>query len=167
MALRQPRYLGLLLGLSLAVNVFAAGAFVGGWYGSRDQGAVPSEGVDLAALVAALPANVQAEARAALEVREADIGLRLEALRDARTGAELALLADAYVEDMLEEGLREVRARGGDVQAALHEVVLEMARTLDAVDRAELAALLFVDRAGGLRLAGAATATAVAAVELD
>ena len=167
MALRQPRYLGLLLGLSLAVNVFAAGAFVGGWYGSRDPGAAPREGVDLAALVAALPANVRAEARAALEAREADIRLRLEARRDARTGAELALVADPYAEDMLDEGLREVRARGGDVQTALHEVVLEMVSTLDAADRAELAVLLFVDGAGGLRIAAAEPATAVAAVALD
>ena len=162
MAQRQSGYLGALLGLSLIANAFAAGAFVGGWYGTARQVPAPTAPSDLAALVGALPASVREEARTALDVREADIRLRLEGLREARLAAEVALLADPYSEDLLEDGLREVRGRGGEVQTALHEVVLEMVGSLDAADRAELATLLFVDRTGDLRLA-AAPPTAIVA----
>ncbi len=152
MALRQPRYLGILLAVSLALNLFVAGAFVGGWLTQRT---VPTDiaGTNFSGLVAALPNNVRNEARAALDVREADLQLRLAALREARAVAEQAMMADPFFSDVLEAGLADVRARGGDVQTALHEVVVEMVEGLDAVDRAELADLFFAG-AGELRLAG-------------
>lgn len=153
MALRQSGYLGILLSVSLAANLFAAGTLFGGWFTRRAaEPATDAASLSLSALVAALPDGVRNEAQSALAVREADIRLRLEALSEARAAAELAMMADPFFADLLEAELADVRERGGDVQTALHEVVIEMVEGLDAADREALAELLFTGN-GGLRLA--------------
>ncbi len=165
MALRQPRYLGILLSVSLAVNLFAAGAFFGGRFAQRAaEPMTDAAGLSFSGLVAALPDNVRDEARSVLDEREADIRRRLEALREAQAEAELAMLANPFLADALEAGLAEVRARGGDVQAALYEVVIDMVEGLDTADRAALAELLFAGT-GGLQLAGRTGSTALAALD--
>ncbi len=158
MALRQSHYLGILLSVSLAVNLFAAGAFFGGSFAQREAS---GSGVGFSGLVAALPDSVRDEARTALAVREADMRLRLEALQEARAAAEIALIADPFFAESFDAELADVRARGSDVQAALHEVLIEMAAGLDGADRAVLAELLFTGR-GELRLAERAGTTTLA-----
>ena len=162
MALRQPHYLGLTLSLSLALNLFAAGAFFGGWFAGR--GATEASGVSFSGLVAALPGSLRDQAQAALVVREADLRLRIDALREARAAASDALLAEPFFVDMLESGLSDVRARGGDVQAGLHDVVIDMVADLEATDRAALADLLFAGT-GDLRLAQRPGATILAVAQ--
>ena len=161
MALRTQHYLGVLLSLSLAINLFVGGAFVGGWLADAEA---PVERVRLNEIVADLPSTVRDEAQSALSLREADLALRLAALREARDGAQIALIAEPFFADRLEAGLADVRARGGDVQAALHEVVVDMVEELDASDRATLADLLFAG-AGQLNLATRSEVVHFAAVE--
>ncbi len=167
MALRQSHYLGILLSLSLAANLFAAGAVVGGAFAERETGRQDDiAGAGFSGLVAALPDSVRDEAQTALAVREADMRLRLEALREARAAAEVALIADPFFADSFDAGLAEVRALGSDVQAALHEVVIEMAEGLDEADRAALAELLFAG-SGELRLSGRTETTMLADLALS
>ncbi len=150
---------GFWLTASLALNVFLAGLWIGGFVG--DSGEAPFEARFRSAppvfsaqgILFALPEASREEARDILDARSSQIRASIEDLRDARRAVAAAMARDPLDQAATNAALAELRGRTETVQSVLHGIVLEIAQDLDAVDRERLARAVFQSSLYGIPLA--------------
>ena len=150
---------GLWLTASLALNVFLAGLWIGGFVG--DSGEAPFEARFRSApavfsaqgILFALPEASREEARDILDARSAQIRASIEDLRDARRAVAAAMARDPLDQAATNAALAELRGRTETVQSVLHGIVLEIAQDLDPIDRERLAWAVFQSSLYGIPLA--------------
>ena len=141
--------LALALTVSVALNLFLAGAFVGGWITRDGAGLHPAAGgpapdYSVAEFIRALPPGALAEAERAVGARSGDVGSRIDGLRRAREAVIAALARQPLDADAVAAAFAELRLRSRDLQAALHEVVSDVAGRLGPADRTHMARGLFL-----------------------
>ncbi len=150
---------GFWLTASLALNVFLAGLWIGGFVG--DSGEAPFEARFRSAppvfsaqgILFALPEANREEARDILDARSAQIRASIEDLRDARRAVAAAMARDPLDQAATNAALAELRGRTETVQSVLHGIVLEIAQNLDPIDREHLARAVFQSSLYGIPLA--------------
>ena len=132
------------LALSIALNLFLAGAIAGLWLGA-DGDSRPAQEAEysFAEFVRDLPDETRLRIATALDTRRDDVARRIEALARARAGVVTALGAEPHDPDRLRRALAGLRESTRDVQAAMHAVVGEVTDRLDPADRARLARSMF------------------------
>jgi uncharacterized membrane protein len=132
-----PRRLAVALALSLAFNLFLAGMIAAGWLAEGERISAARErpprifrhgleGLD----EDMRPAVEEARRRHAREI----VPLTRE-MRAARREMRQALAAPELDEKRLQAAFEELRRRSHDAQAAVHALMLEIARTLDPAQR--------------------------------
>ncbi len=150
---------GLWLTASLALNVFLAGLWIGGFVG--DSGEVPFEArlrsatpvFSAQGILFALPEASREEARDILDARSALIRASIEDLRAARRAVAAAMAREPLDQVATDAALVELRGRTETVQSVLHGIVLEIAKDLDPADRERLARAVFQSSLYGIPLA--------------
>ncbi len=136
-ARRAPRWMKIVLGVSLAFNVLIIAA-VGG-LAIRHGGPHGGAGFrDLRSFARFAPEEHRDEARAVLERHQEDYRAGRQRIRDARQEAADIFKADPYNEEALESALSEIRAASGDIQALAHGAMVEIGAGMTAEQRAEV-----------------------------
>ncbi len=153
------RRTGLWLTASLALNLFLAGLWIGGF--ASDSGKSPFEArfrgpppvFSAQGILFALPEANREEARDILDARSAQIRASIENLRDARRAVAAVMARDPLDQAATNAALVELRGRTETVQSVLHGIVLEIAQDLDPADRERLARAVFQSSLYGIPLA--------------
>lgn len=150
---RSP--LGIVLTVSLAANLFAAGAAIGFVLPSvlwqAESGAAASRGsLSLDDVVRTLPADGRLRAAAAIEGVRSELVDGLAAQDAARRDAAALLAAETLNPHAAGAALTALRDRTGALQASVHGVLLEIATGLAPGDRQLLSGALLLQgtRAG-------------------
>ena len=132
------------LTLSVALNLFLAGAAAGLWLGADAAPPAAAETeYSFAEFVRDLPDETRLGIASALDSRRDDVARRIEALARARAEVVTALGAERHDPDRLRRALVGLREATRDVQAAMHAIVGEVTGRLDPDDRARLARSMF------------------------
>lgn len=138
------------LTVSVALNLFLAGALAGVWLGG--DGALPwsaretgGEAVEysLAAFVRDLPDAARGRMAEALDTRRGDVTRHIEALVRARAQVAEALTAEPYDPEAVRRAFGLLRDSTRAVQATMQGIVSEVTAGLDPADRARLARGMF------------------------
>lgn len=153
------RRTGLWLTASLALNLFLAGLWIGGFasdsgkslFEARFRGPPPVFSAQ--GILFALPEANREEARDILDARSAQIRASIENLRDARGAVAAVMARDPLDQAATNAALVELRGRTETVQSVLHGIVLEIAQDLDPADRERLARAVFQSSLYGIPLA--------------
>lgn len=152
------RRTGFWLTASLALNLFLAGLWIGGF--ATDSGDSPLEGFrpppplfSAQGILFALPEDRREEARDILDAKSAQIRAAIEDLRDARLAVAVAMASEPLDQAATSAALAELRKRTEAVQAVLHGIVFEIAEGLDPADRERLARAVFQSSLYGIPLA--------------
>lgn len=130
------------LTLSVALNLFLAGAAAGLWLGADATPPAETE-YSFAEFVRDLPDETRLGIASALDSRRDGVARRIEALARARAEVVTALGAERHDPDRLRRALVGLRETTRDVQAAMHAVVGEVTDRLGPDDRARLARSMF------------------------
>lgn len=148
MAIGRRRWFGILLTVSLAVNLFAVGILIG--VVATGGGHFVRRGFDPAgagfqaspAFMALAPESRQHAIEKFGEV-EADLRAETVALRRAQRIVVRALSADPYDADAADAALRDLRQRSDAVQAILHGYLTRLGDDLSAEERRRLGRAIF------------------------
>lgn len=150
---------GLWLTASLALNLFLAGLWIGGF--AADSGESPFEArfrgppplFSAQGILFALPEASREQARDLLDAKSAEIRAAIEDLRAARRAVAATMAREPLDQAATSAALVELRKRTGGVQAVLHEIVFEIAQDLEPADRERLARAVFQSSLYGIPLA--------------
>lgn len=156
---RFVRRTGLWLTASLALNLFLAGLWIGGF--AADSGGSPFEArfrgppplFSAQGILFALPEASREQARDLLDAKSAEIRAAIEDLRAARRAVAGAMAREPLDQAATNAALVELRDRTGAVQSVLHGIVFEIAQDLDPADRERLARAVFQSSLYGIPLA--------------
>ncbi len=129
------------LSLSIALNLFLAGALAGFWIGSDPAPPRPGNGVEysLAEFVRDLPGESRLRIADALDDNGAEVARRIGALTRARARVARALGAEPYDPASVRRAFTALRQSTRDVQASMHNIVSQVTDGLGPQDRARLA----------------------------
>jgi uncharacterized membrane protein len=137
--------LGLLLAVSLAVNVFIGGLVAGRaigtkpWQAAGEIGAGAGLRFTLARIVDALPKDQRPVVEDIIRAHRGDITSALRALQAARSDAAAALRAEPFEPVALTAALGELKAASSDLQSTLFEALEDAAAKLTPAGRDALA----------------------------
>ena len=156
---RFVRRTGLWLTASLALNLFLAGLWIGGF--AADSGESPFEArfrapppvFSAQGILFALPEASREQARDLLDAKSSQIRAAIEDLRAARRAVAATMARDPLDQAATNAALVELRRRTEAVQSVLHGLVFEIARDLDPADRERLARAVFQSSLYGIPLA--------------
>lgn len=156
---RFVRRTGLWLTASLALNLFLAGLWIGGF--AVDSGESPFEArfrpappvFSAQGILFALPEASREQARDLLDARSAEIRAAIEDLRAARRAVTATMAREPLDQAATNAALVELRGRTEFVQSVLHGIVFEIAQDLDPADRERLARAVFQSSLYGIPLA--------------
>ncbi len=156
---RFVRRTGLWLTASLALNLFLAGLWIGGF--AADSGESPFEArfrapppvFSAQGILFALPEASREQARDLLDAKSSQIRAAIEDLRAARRAVAATMAHDPLDQAATNAALVELRRRTEAVQSVLHGLVFEIARDLDPADRERLARAVFQSSLYGIPLA--------------
>lgn len=136
----DPRFRWVLLA-SVALNVLLATALASAWYqhGRRGgpHGALWMPRAEV--LEKVVPDSDRAALRAAYERHRDDVRPRIRALREARRAVHEALHAEPYDEARALAALEALRARDAEVALAVHELLLDVTRSVSPEGRRAIA----------------------------
>ena len=139
----RRRWRGVLLIVSLALNLFLVGLLVGGRLADwRQPGPVFGVGVGpgtVSRLLRELPDSARNDARAMFLERRPEIRRQMRALQEARSDAYRALTAEPFDQQGFADAMAAVRQRTASVQAEVQAVLIDLSGELDAETRARLA----------------------------
>lgn len=156
---RFVRRTGLWLTASLALNLFLAGLWIGGF--AADSGESPFEArfrapppvFSAQGILFALPEASREQARDLLDAKSSQIRAAIEDLRAARRAVAATMAREPLDQAATNAALVELRRRTETVQSVLHGLVFEIARDLDPADRERLARAVFQSSLYGIPLA--------------
>ena len=156
---RFVRRTGLWLTASLALNLFLAGLWIGGF--AADSGESPFEArfrpappvFSAQGILFALPEASREVARDILDEKSAQIRAAIEDLRAARRAVAATMAREPLDRAATNAALVELRGRTETVQSVLHGIVFEIAQDLDPADRERLARAVFQSSLYGIPLA--------------
>ena len=132
------------LTISIALNLFLAGAVSGLWFGAGSAPPpAPEAGYSFAEFVRDLPDETRIRIATALDERQNEVSRRIGALAGARAEVVGALGAEPHDPDRVRRALVRLRETTRDVQAVMHAVVGEVTDGLSPADRARLARSMF------------------------
>ena len=132
------------LTLSIALNLFLAGAVAGLWFGAGGSPQpAPAAEYSLAEFVRDLPDETRFRIATALDDRQDDVSRRIGALAGARAEVVTSLAAEPHDPDRVRRALVRLRETTRDVQAVMHAVLGEVTDGLSPADRARLARGMF------------------------
>lgn len=132
------------LTLSVALNLFLAGAAAGLWLGADGTSPpAPEAEYSFAEFVRDLPDETRIGIATALDRRRDDVARRIGALARSRAEVVTALGAEPHDPDRVRRALVTLREATRDVQAVMHAVVGEITDGLSSRDRARLARSMF------------------------
>ncbi len=141
---------GAALSLSIALNLFLAGALAGLWIGGDGGPPRAGNGVDysFAEFVRDLPGQSRQRIAEALDADGAEISRRIGALTRARARVARSLGAEPYDPASVRRAFTTLRQSTRDVQASMHTIVSQVTDGLNAQDRARLAQSMFAAAPG-------------------
>ncbi len=156
---RFVRRTGLWLTASLALNLFLAGLWIGGF--ASDSGKAPFEArfrgpppvFSAQGIIFALPEANRESAREILDAKSSEIRAAIEDLRAARRAVAVAMATEPLERTATNAALVELRKRTEFVQSVLHGIVFEIAEGLAPEDRERLARAVFQSSLYGIPLA--------------
>jgi len=133
---RAPRWMKILLGVSLALNLGVAAAVAGI---AIRHGGPPHGGPgfrDIGGFARFVPEARQDAARAELERHKEEFDAARDRMREAREKAGEIFVAEPYDAEALKQALAEMRAASGESRAPLHEAMVNIGATLTPEERA-------------------------------
>lgn len=130
----------LLLGFSLALNLFLGGLIAGALVtGARERERPPSRRMSYLTAAERLDENDAARLRALLTQKAEDTRPRVQALRAARREAEAAMAAPDYRPDAVRAALERARTEEMALRREVDDSVIAFALTLDPDERQAIA----------------------------
>lgn len=148
-AKRRPRrWLGIALGVSLAINLLLVGAIAGFALSHRGGGGAFADG---ARLLRSMPPERRAEIRALFREARATIGPLRQDLRAARRAVALAARAEPFDARGLEAALTHLHARELAIREASRPLVLSLMAKLQPHERERVLRIL-AQRIGGVEM---------------
>jgi len=135
---RAPRWMKILLGVSLALNlgVAAAAAGIAIRHGGPPHGGPGFR--DIGGFARFVPEARQDAARAELESHKEEFSAARDRMRAAREKVGEIFMAEPYDAEALAQALAEMRAASGESQAPLHEAMIKIGATLTPEERAQV-----------------------------
>ena len=148
MAIGRRRIFGTLLTLSLALNLFAIGIFIGVVVigGGRMPGrAADPWGAGFQASPAFMALEPQSRQLAIERFQENEKVLRdqTRALRQAQRGVVRSMAADPFDPAAANDALRELRVQTDAIQGIIHSYLVDLSRSLSAEERQRLSRSIF------------------------
>ena len=154
------RRTGLWITASIALNVFLAGLLIGTFvkqppgFPFARSGQPPGAIFSVEAVMMSLRETDRALARRSIAGKAGEMRTAIRELRRAQRSAAGAMEGDPLDDAALQSALAEIRERSQVVQAVVHEMIADLAGTLDPADRARLARAVFQSSLYGIPLAG-------------
>ncbi len=139
MRMPSPRLIGAALVLSLVVNLFLAGLVAGDWLMGRIGPPPLAPTMNLSWMRHALGPDAEPMIEPAMRRHHGSIRQHVESMRMARREVRAALVAQPFDRAALEGALARMRTQGMEAQTAFHGVLIDVASTLTAEQRQELA----------------------------
>ena len=138
------------LSLSIALNLFLAGALAGLWIGGDASPPRAGNGVEysLAEFIRDLPAESRRRMVDAFDDSGAEVVRRIGALTRARARVTGALGAEPYDPASVRRAFAALRRSTRDVQVSMHGIVGQVTDELSPRDRARLARSMFAAMPG-------------------
>lgn len=135
-ACRAPRWMKILLGVSLAMNVLvlAGAAGIAIRHGPRGESGFR----EMRYLERMMPEDRRDEARAIIDAHREEMRASFDRQHEARTRAGEAFKADPYASEAVAQALDELSAANAETRAIAHRAMVELGARLSAGERAEI-----------------------------
>jgi uncharacterized membrane protein len=139
MKMPSPRFMGVIVLVSLAANLFLAGLLAGDWLRGRFNPPPYAASMNFSAMRHALGPEAGAVIEPVMRQHREMMHRQVDAVRAARREVGAALAAEPFDRTRLEESLSRMRGRGMEAQAAFHAVFVDVVAGLTLDQRQELA----------------------------